>query len=854
MKKSSAAGGLLFLAAALLAAFMMVYSAHIVSAAGNFSCSIMASCGGGNTTVIYMKNDTGGYRNAHAQNVSVATYPYAICCASNSTLSLACDQGVFLKLSSLTDAHVQRGDYSAGGNWANSSLDRCMNITIDNASASTLTNFPAYINLTYDSDMLSNFTDIRFYNTSCNNGGSALDYEIENYTLSDRAHVWVKIPSLPSAGTTISVYYKNNTAFGSGENATGVWDSNYVGVWHMTEVNATDSTVNENDGTQNGGVTYTSSGRVDGADDFDGSNDWVNCSNDASLEMGTNDWTISAWIRMLGKQSTWAGIVEKGGTGTTYEGYWFNYYNESGDIRIYVSNGVERNILESNNNLNLNDSNWHHVAVAFDRSYGAYFYVDGASAGSEANASLDGQDITNAAYPFRIGYNGYINGTIDEVRVSKTLRSADWINQSYQMVANQESFVAFGDEETAYNVNACLATTPGTFNCTYVDDACPANRECFASMGGAYPSDNNDTNAHIGPCDEYKRKICCRVLGGLVVSYVSPTPSDGSRRTANSETINVTVSGDEELSIDTCILEWNGANETMTKHGSGTTVTCDATKVTNDGMTYTFKVYANDSSGALSNETMRSFRENDEPAKVTLTSPANYSHITDRTPTFDWEIPSDADGDTLNYTINISCFPACSDDNRLVTDVMTDSYTPTTELQYFGDDNKYYNWSVRAGDGYEYGAWSDTWKLTIDTNVSIIMLNDTIDFGTERPPGYSDNTTDNSPYPFSIRSISNCMIDANISASDLLWDNIPTNSSYFQYKVDWLSGEGGAFNWSGSQTAWAQVPITNTTFVDYLNYTSGNSSFEVDINITVPGDEPPGTKSSTIIFAGEYHR
>jgi hypothetical protein len=669
----------------------------------------------------------------------------------------------------------------------------------------------------------------------------------------------VRIPSLPSTGTIISVYYKNSTAVGSGENAPGVWDSDYVGVWHMTEVNATDSTVNENNGTQTGGVTYVSTGRVDGADDFDGSNDGVNCDNDATLEMGTSDWTISAWVRMLGKQPQFAGFVEKGGTGTTYEGYWFNYYNVSGDIRIYVSNGVERNILDSNNNLNLNDSTWHYVAVAFDRSYGAYFYVDGASVGSEANASFDGQDITNPSYDFKIGYNTYLNGTIDEVRVSKTLRSADWINQSYQMVANGASFVTFGSEETetdtSYAIDACLTATPGTFNCTYVDDACPSTRECFASMASSYPSDNNDTNAHIGPCDDYKRKICCRVLSGMIISYVSPTPDNGTRRTANSETINVTVTNDEELSIDTCILEWNGANETMTKRGSGSSVSCDITKTTDDGTTYTYKVYANDSSSRFDNESTRSFRENDEPTKVVLTSPENDSHTTDRTPTFQWEVPSDADiTDTLNYTINISCFGTCtSDDNRYVTDIMTNSYTPTTELKYFGDDNSYYNWSVRAGDGYEYGLWSDIWKLTVDTNISIIMLNDTVDFGTNRIPGYSDNTTDNSPYPFSIRSISNCMVDVNISASDLLWDSVPSQSIYFRYKVDWLSGEGGAFNWSGSQTSWANVPTTNTTFVDYLNYTAGNSSLEVDINITIPGDETPGTKSSIIVFAGEYH-
>src|SRR4030042_1694840 len=121
----------------------------------------------------------------------------------------------------------------ASASWANSSFDRCMNITITNSGSETLTNFPAYINLTYDSDMQPDFLDIRFYSAGCNNGGTALDYEIENYTTSTNAHTWTRIQSLQSTGTTLSVYYKNNTAVTSGANPAGVWDQYYTGGWHM---------------------------------------------------------------------------------------------------------------------------------------------------------------------------------------------------------------------------------------------------------------------------------------------------------------------------------------------------------------------------------------------------------------------------------------------------------------------------------------------------------------------------------------------------------------------------------------------------------------------------------------------
>lgn len=120
----------------------------------------------------------------------------------------------------------------AAAPWANNSFDDCKNITIINTGSSALTNFPAYINLTFDSDMQANYSDLRFFNSSCDNGGSRMDYEIENYTATN-AHVWVRVPTLSTGNTTISVYFKNNTAVGSGQNASGVWNNNFISVWPL---------------------------------------------------------------------------------------------------------------------------------------------------------------------------------------------------------------------------------------------------------------------------------------------------------------------------------------------------------------------------------------------------------------------------------------------------------------------------------------------------------------------------------------------------------------------------------------------------------------------------------------------
>jgi hypothetical protein len=428
--------------------------------------------------------------------------------------------------------------------------------------------------------------------------------------------------------------------------------------------------------------------------------------------------------------------------------------------------------------------------------------------------------------------------------------------------ATTNSHVQRGDYSgpgMVYGVDVCLTAVPGYFNCTYVDGSCPGDRECFASMGGSDPSDNN-TNAHIGPCQEYARKICCRVIPLPKVTYRPPTPDNDSRQVANSVNINVSVVVDSEVSPDTCTLEWtevggSTTNYTMEMIGSGINVSCNYTITTNDGTNYTFKVYANDSVGNLKSEEMRQFRENDEPGQVVLSSPASGSHFTNRTPALKWSEPSDADGDALAYFVNVSCLKLgggdCSSDDRYESTTNL-NYTPPTELQYFGDDNYYYNWSVKAYDSYENGTESDKWNFTMDTNVSISIDPDVVDFGEDRPLGYGDNTTDDDPNPFGLHNDGNCMIDANISALGNLWYSKPSPTDHFNYSVGWFSNEIGAFNWTGSTTGWTNVPMVNVTFICYLNYSDTNDSAEVDLEILVPPDEIAGAKSSNLIFTGWY--
>jgi hypothetical protein len=113
----------------------------------------------------------------------------------------------------------------------NTSFQSCFNINVTGGTEN-LTNFPFYINLTWKNGMSTNFSDIRFVNTTCNNGGSQLNYEIDSINTNYTAGFWVNA-SLATGNNTFSVYYNNSTV-GPNENAFAIWND-YLGVWHFGE-------------------------------------------------------------------------------------------------------------------------------------------------------------------------------------------------------------------------------------------------------------------------------------------------------------------------------------------------------------------------------------------------------------------------------------------------------------------------------------------------------------------------------------------------------------------------------------------------------------------------------------------
>jgi len=314
---------------------------------------------------------------------------------------------------------------TSGGLW--SSWKYSKSITVDHTKVSAnLANFPMLIDLT-DSNLPAhaqpNGNDIVFVDST----GNKLNHEIESYNPSNgHLTAWVNIPNLSSTtDTTLSMYYGNPNATNQ-QNATLVWDSNFLMVQHLNETSGAqyDSTANHNDGTPTGAITEGTTGKIGGGDQFTGGH-----VSDPQLYTSQTQFTFSAWIMpQSGARyfiSEWA----------NYQGAFLQVFSDS-QVQFYV-NGIW-----VSKPVSLNQ--WHYVVATYDGTT-ARLWVDGGSA-----ASVSATSLTWGSQKMYIGDNSastrQFKGLMDEVRASRIARSNEWINTEYANQNDPSSFYTIGPE------------------------------------------------------------------------------------------------------------------------------------------------------------------------------------------------------------------------------------------------------------------------------------------------------------------------------------------------------------------------------------------------------------------------
>jgi len=237
---------------------------------------------------------------------------------------------------------------------------------------------------------------------------------------------------------------------------------------------------------------------------------------------------------------------------------------------------------------------------------------------------------------------------------------------------------------------------------------------------------------------------------------------------------------------------------------------------------------------------------NSLPSQVILSYPENNdSFFTNRTPKYNWATSTDVDNDALTYQILVSLNPDVSSPLTNETGISNTYYIQPSELDFAT-----YYWRVRANDSDNYGTWSDIWNFTLVPSVSIKLTQNSINFGTMAQFEVND-TTNNQPAPFKLENDGNTEANVSVNSSSL-WVSASAqlNTSYYQFKAD--NSEANSFNWLNSQTTWANMSDISKSIINTLNHTDSNDLAEIDIRVEVASDEPPLSKSASLIFeAGE---
>ncbi len=322
-------------------------------------------------------------------------------------------------------------------------------ITINHAlvSSADQANFPVLLNITDPTlatsangghVLSSNGYDLIL--TSDSACSTKLNWETNKYDpVAGTWIVWFKQPVLShSTNTTVYVCYGNPAIVTQqSPSTTAVWNSNYLGVYHLESLTA-DSTANANSLTNPNAsfITQTSGGLIGGAAHLSST---YSLSAPAAVLSGANKGTISMWVNTSGPANS-----------TPYRFGWeqdsnfLDFFNNQNPLQVGWEIGSTDHRFNTST-ASISTSAWHYLAYTWDQTVPAQFaYIDGVQVGTSTTAFT----ITTPTGVFDIGglpnYN--MLGNVDETHFSNIALTAGWLATEYANQSSPGTFYTVGGE------------------------------------------------------------------------------------------------------------------------------------------------------------------------------------------------------------------------------------------------------------------------------------------------------------------------------------------------------------------------------------------------------------------------
>jgi len=637
---------------------------------------------------------------------------------------------------------IANGHLYAIDPWWDSSWGYKKQITLDSSQIpSDLNNFPVLINIT-DADLASHAQsdgdDIVFVDSS---ETIVFNHEIELYNGSNgRLIAWVNITSLSSSSDTVLYMYYGNPSCSSQENPSGVWDSNYLCVFHMDDYDSSavkDSTGNVSGNKVGSNEPVETAGVVGYAQNFDGSNDYITINKYLHI---SSSGTWEFYVK-LPSTSESGGFLSKRDGGSTNN--WQFYPDDTYGDRLnsnFWHGTTGTTALSSSGFFSAN--NWVYTVCSFDGSNRRY-YKNGNLFDTISSAfTLNDDNIYT-----RMGddwYGHHPSMVLDEVRVSNIVRTGDWITTTYNTINNasdggfftlgseqsipvnhdpSQSGVSPGDGSTNIDLTpslhvVCTDVDGDTMNATWWSNSSGSWVQFASNNSIANNTNITQTNNNFS---SYNTKYWWSVNlsdgeGGWNNQTYSFTTRNQYTPDPPSSFIAVTISTSQiDLSwskgssnVDTTIVErntvssWSRGNGVEIYNSTGTTYSDTGL---NHHTTYYYQAWSyNITDNVYSSSVSTSNTTDNNIPVVNNPNPGNGS--TGQPLSFTWSISiSDNDGDTFNWSIECSNGQSNNANNE-------NNGTKSLSLSGLGYKTNYTVW-VNVTDGYD-NVNNSYWFITRD--------------------------------------------------------------------------------------------------------------------------------------------
>ena len=286
-----------------------------------------------------------------------------------------------------------------------------------------------------------------------------------------------------------------------------------VGYWNFDENSGTvanDSSGGAHNGTLTNGPVW-SAGNTGAAVTFDGTDDFVGLGD--VLDMGTNDFTISAWVKSTSTAPgvTRNGIIYKRTTSSSVNaGYKLSMPN--GAFNFNIADGT--NYKELTSGSGYNDGNWHNVVAVADRASTMKLYVDGILIGSTDENNVGNIDSTTNLAIGALNTGGAVtyqqfNGSIDEVRIYNRALSQEeaWAVFGVSDLLAPDQPSCYADQESSTTIRLSWSVPNDNYGVTSYDVF--RNGSKITSTSDVFYTDQG-----LSPNTEYQYAVVAHDAGG----------------------------------------------------------------------------------------------------------------------------------------------------------------------------------------------------------------------------------------------------------------------------------------------------------------------------------------------------